>query len=185
MNTSISKRSSALATLVACVLVSACGTPAPAPVAQAASRPAPVAAPAPIPAPAPVVVQSAPPPVVYAPAPAPVVIMEKLNPEPTGPISSPGAGALREGLAAFQKRDYRTAEAKLAQSQEQGLSQLNEVLQAYKTQAFVYCLSKRTAKCEEAFAEVLSLEPSFNLSSTERNPAWSATFAKVKNRMRK
>jgi hypothetical protein len=174
----------ALATGLAAVFLAACNTlpaaaPA-APVAQDAPRPAPAA-------PVSVAGQPAPPPaVVYTPAPATVVSSQKSSPVRVGTISSPGAGALRDGLAAFQKRDYRSAEAKLALSQEQGLSQLEEVQQAYKTQAFVYCLSKRTVKCEEAFTQLLSLDRSFDLSSAERrNPAWAASFARVKQRMRK
>jgi hypothetical protein len=152
-----------------------------APTAQTAPRPATAPAPvsvAPQPAPAPAV--------VYAQAPAPVNIQQNAKPVQDQGISSPGLGALREGLAAYQKRDYRTAEAKLALSQAQGLSQLEEVQQATKTLAFVYCLTKRTVQCEEYFTELLSLDRSFDLSSAERrNPAWAASFAKVKNRMRK
>jgi hypothetical protein len=178
-----STRLAALVTVFSALLLAACSTPKPpAPAPQAAPR----ATPAPAPAPAAVVVQPAPPPVVYAPAPAPVTITKKSEPTPSGPITSAGAAALREGIASYQKRDYRTAEAKLALSQQQGLSQLDDVLQAYKHQAFIYCLSKRTVKCEEAFTEALSLDRSFDLSSTERrNPAWAASFAKVRNRMRK
>lgn len=179
----------ALTALCAAALLAGCGstpTAAPAaPVAQATPRPA--AAPAPASAPVYVAPPAAPvaPPVVYTPPPAPVIIQQNASPAQGAPIASAGATALREGLAAYQKRDYRTAETKLAQSQEQGLSQFDEVVQATKTQAFIYCQSKRTAKCEEAFTELLSLEPTYNLSSSERNPAWTATFAKVKNRMRK
>ncbi len=173
-----------LATAFSAVFLAACSS---APTATPVAPVARAAAPAPAAAPVYVTPQSAPPPVVvYAPAPAPVVSMQPSSSVQAAPISSPGADALREGLAAFQKRDYRTAEAKLAQSQEQGLSQLNEVQQAYKTQAFVYCQSKRTVKCEEAFTELLSLDRTFELSSSERrNPAWASTFAKVKQRMRK
>jgi pyruvate/2-oxoglutarate dehydrogenase complex dihydrolipoamide acyltransferase (E2) component len=186
MHAHTSKRLPALATAFACLFLTACSTtPTSAPVAptaQAAPRPAPapapvVAAPQPAPAPAPAV--------VYTPAPAPIYSQQNYSPVQGQTISSPGLSALREGLAAFQKRDYRTAEAKLAQSQQQGLSQLEEVQQATKTQAFVYCLTKRTAKCEEAFTELLSLDRSYDLSGADRrNPAWAASFAKVKNRMR-
>jgi pyruvate/2-oxoglutarate dehydrogenase complex dihydrolipoamide acyltransferase (E2) component len=184
MHTHTSKRLPALATAIACLFLTACSTtPTSAPVAataQAVPRPAPAPAPvvaAPQPAPAPAV--------VYTPAPAPIYSQQNYSPVQGQTISSPGLSALREGLAAFQKRDYRTAEAKLAQSQQQGLSQLEEVQQATKTQAFVYCLTKRTAKCEEAFTELLSLDRSYDLSGADRrNPAWAASFAKVKNRMR-
>jgi tetratricopeptide (TPR) repeat protein len=100
--------------------------------------------------------------------------------------ASPGADALREGLSAYQNGNYRLAESKLAESHRQGLTQLEEVQQAHKTQAFIYCNTKRSMECEEAFQEALSLDPSYELSASERkNRVWASTFARVKQRMRK
>jgi Tfp pilus assembly protein PilF len=100
--------------------------------------------------------------------------------------TSPGAEALREGLAAYQKGNYRLAETKLSESHRQGLTQLEEVQQAHKTQAFIFCNTKRSVECEDAFQEALSLDPTYALSASERkNRVWASTFAKVKQRMRK
>lgn len=99
---------------------------------------------------------------------------------------SPGTDTLREGLAAYQKGNYRLAESKLSESLRQGLTQLEEVQQAHKTQGFIYCSTKRNLECEEAFQEALSLDPSYELTASERkNKRWASTFAKVKQRMRK
>lgn len=163
----------ALAPLFAAVLLAACSSSkkqVEAPVAVAAPAPAPVEAPPPppAPAPAPVVVAAAQP----APAPAPAVA-----------TASPGAAALRDGVAAYQKGQYRTAEIKLAESQKLGLNYVDELLQAHKTQAFVYCQTRRYAQCEKSFDSALSLDNRFDLTRAERgNPAWAATFAKARKR---
>jgi tetratricopeptide (TPR) repeat protein len=100
--------------------------------------------------------------------------------------TSAGAQALREGLAAYQKGNYRLAETKLRESNRQGLTQLEEVQQANKTLAFIYCNTKRFLECEEAFHEALSLDPTYELSAAERkNRRWASTFTKVKQRLRK
>jgi hypothetical protein len=60
------------------------------------------------------------------------------------------------------------------------------VQQSHKTQAFIYCNTKRNLECEEAFQEALSPDPSYELSAAERkNRVWASTFARVKQRMRK
>ncbi|MGA8514550.1 MAG: tetratricopeptide repeat protein [Burkholderiaceae bacterium] len=100
--------------------------------------------------------------------------------------ASPGADTLREGVSAYQKGNFRLAESKLSESLRQGLTQLEEVQQAHKTQGFIYCSTKRSMECEEAFQEALSLDPSYELTASERkNKLWASTFAKVKQRMRK
>jgi hypothetical protein len=145
--------------------------------AACASKPAPAPTPAPppevaaAPAPAPVPVQAPAP----APAPAPVVV-----------ATSPGAVALNDGVAAFQKGEYRRAEAKLAESQKLGLNYSDEQQRAYKTQAFLYCVTKRTALCEKSFQSAFNINSAFELTRAERgHPVWGPVFAKVQKRQPK
>jgi Tfp pilus assembly protein PilF len=109
---------------------------------------------------------------------------------PSGPTSAPfferpsaGAVALNEGVAAFNLGEYRLAETKLAESFSQGLTNTPDILRAYKTQAFVYCVTMRTAQCEKSFETALGVDKKFDLSPSERqHPVWGPVFAKIHKR---
>lgn len=142
-----------VSSLLAAALLAACATP-----------------PAEPPPPAPVVAAPAPAPTVVAPPPAP----------PAPPAVSPGAVALREGIAAFGTGEYKRSEAKLLESQKLGLNQTSEQVQAHKTKAFLYCVTRRTALCEKSFAEAFDADKSFDLTRAERgHPVWGPVFTKV------
>jgi hypothetical protein len=162
----LSSRHTALVPLLAAAVLVACASkPEPAP----APTPPPAVAAAPTPAPAP------PPATAPAAAPAPVVV-----------ATSPGALALNDGVAAFQKGDYRRAEAKLAESQKLGLNYSDEQQRAYKTQAFLYCVTKRTALCEKSFQSAFDINSAFELTRAERgHPVWGPVFAKVQKKQPK
>jgi hypothetical protein len=129
---------------------------------------------------APVVVAPAPAPAA-PPAPAPVA-----TPAPAVTASSPGASALSEGVAAFQQGEYRRAEVKLAESQKLGLNFSDEQQRAYKTQAFLYCITKRTAQCEKSFQSAFDINRGFELTRAERgHPVWGPVFAKVQKKQPK
>ncbi len=151
-------------------------------------------APAPTPAPAPVVVQAAP---VPAPAPAPAQAPVNVAPAPTAapaPVvnapavskTSPGLAALNEGVASFQKGEYRRAETKLAEGQKLGLNYVDELVRAHKTQAFLYCVTRRMAQCEKSFQSAFELDSTFDLARGERgHPVWGPVFTKVKKKQTK
>ncbi len=158
-------RLATLATLsgICAAVITGCATPAAEPTPPPAPAPAPVAAPAP---PAP---QPAPPPPVAA-----------------APVASPGAAALRDGTAAFNQGDYKRAEAKLLESQKLGLNLTSEQLQAHKTKAFLYCVTRRTALCEKSFTEAFGTDSGFELTRAERgHPVWGPVFAKVQKKQPK
>ncbi len=97
---------------------------------------------------------------------------------------SAGAGALREGVAAFNLGEYGRAEKKLLQSFAQGLTNTPDLLQGHKTQAFVYCVTARTALCEKSFTAALSVDKKFKLSDNEQlQPVWGPVFSKVQRRV--
>jgi hypothetical protein len=100
--------------------------------------------------------------------------------------ASPGAAALKEGMAAFDKGRLRLAEKKINAANKLGFTRLEEVQQAHKTLAFIQCGTHRPVQCEKSFEEALKLDPTFKLSAVERkNPLWTPTFNKVKQRMSK
>lgn len=153
MNTPLQFRLFIVPCLLAAALLAACATP-----------------PAEPPAAAPVVVAPAPAPAVVTPPPAP----------PAAPAPSPGAAALRDGTAAFGAGDYKRSEARLLESQKLGLNQPSEQLQAHKTKAFLYCVTRRTALCEKSFTEAFDVDKSFDLTRAERgHPVWGPVFTKV------
>jgi hypothetical protein len=96
---------------------------------------------------------------------------------------SAGAAALGQGIAAFNLGEYGVAERKLSESFKLGLTNTPDLLKGHKTQAFVYCVTARTALCEKSFEAALTIDRKFSLSSAERQqPAWSQVFAKVQKR---
>jgi pyruvate/2-oxoglutarate dehydrogenase complex dihydrolipoamide acyltransferase (E2) component len=155
-----------LSALFTAVLLTACAT-----------APAPEPTPAPAPATAPVAAAPAPAPAPATPAPAPA-------PAPVA-APSPGAAALRDGVAAFQQGDYRRAETKLNESQKLGLNLYDEQIQAHKTKAFLYCVTRRTALCEKSFEAAFAMNRAFDLTRAERgHPVWGPVFAKVQKKTR-
>jgi tetratricopeptide (TPR) repeat protein len=99
---------------------------------------------------------------------------------------SPGAAALKQGMALFDKGLLGKAEKMVNKANQLGFTRLEEVQQAHKTLAFIQCGTNRPAKCEKSFEEALKLDPSFKLSAVERkNPLWTPTFNKVKQRLSK
>ncbi len=87
---------------------------------------------------------------------------------------------MRDGMAAFGTGEYKRAETKLLESQKLGLLLSSEQLQAHKTKAFMYCITRRSALCEKSFAEAFRLDKTFDLTRAERgHPVWGPVFAKV------
>lgn len=144
------------------LLLAGCKSAPPAPAPEpAAPPPPPPALPPPPPPPAP------PPP---PPAPPPVA----------SPVVSGGAAALRDGVTAFETGQYSRAEAKLAEATRLGLYTIEEQTRMHKTQAFLYCVTKRRASCEKSFQSAFAIDPNFDLTRAERgHPVWGPAFAKV------
>lgn len=106
---------------------------------------------------------------------------------PSGPplIERPsaGAGALRESALALDRGEYGRAEAKVTEGFKLGLTNTPDLLRGHKTQAFVYCVTGRTAQCEKSFEAAFAVDKKFNLSPSERQqPIWGPVFAKVQKR---
>ena len=50
-------------------------------------------------------------------------------------------------------------------------------IEAYKLQAFSYCVSKYPRLCEDSFARILALDPAFELAPNEAgHPVWGPVF---------
>lgn len=119
-----------------------------------------------------------------APVAAPMAGPEPVAPAlPVTPARSAGADALREGLAAYQLRNWRRAETQLNEALRAGLHAAEQI-DAHKTLAFTYCVTQRTKLCEQSFGHALAVEPRFELSRAERgHPLWGPVFTRVQRRM--
>jgi hypothetical protein len=123
----------------------------------------------------------APAPVVQAPAPAPAPAPEPPAPPPAPAVT--GAEPLREGLAAYQAADYRRAETRLQDALRLGIP-TSDQLQAHKTLAFIYCVTRRAPQCEKSFETAFEVAKTastpFELSRAERgHPQWGPVYSRV------
>ncbi len=54
-------------------------------------------------------------------------------------------------------------------------------IEAYKLQAFSYCVSKYAQLCEDSFTRILALDPAFELAPNEAgHPAWGPAFQRAR-----
>lgn len=54
-------------------------------------------------------------------------------------------------------------------------------VEALKLQSFSYCVTDYTQLCKDSFARILQLQPSFELTPTEKNhPQWGPVFQQAK-----
>lgn len=140
----------------------------------AACAPVPVAPP---PAPAPVEQPAPPPPPPPPPPPAPP------PPPPVGVIelsARRAEGGLLSGLRAYEDGEYRQAESRLKGALAAGLASPKDRAAAHKTLAFVYCTSKRTKLCEQAFRDARAADPAFALNKAEAgHPAWGPVYRRT------
>ncbi|MCS3508061.1 hypothetical protein D3C87_1761680 [compost metagenome] len=55
-------------------------------------------------------------------------------------------------------------------------------IEAYKLQAFSYCVSRYAQLCEDSFARILALDPAFELAPNEAgHPSWGPVFQRARN----
>ncbi|MGV2864188.1 TssQ family T6SS-associated lipoprotein [Achromobacter sp. ESBL13] len=55
-------------------------------------------------------------------------------------------------------------------------------IEAYKLQAFSYCVSRYTQLCEDSFARILALDPAFELAPNEAgHPSWGPVFQRARS----
>lgn len=54
-------------------------------------------------------------------------------------------------------------------------------IEAYKLQAFSYCVSRYAQLCEDSFVRILTLDPSFELAANEAgHPSWGPAFQRAR-----
>jgi hypothetical protein len=59
-------------------------------------------------------------------------------------------------------------------------------IEAYKLQAFSYCVSRYPQLCEDSFSRILALDPAFVLAPNEAgHPAWGPVFQRAREQASK
>ncbi|CAB3843765.1 MULTISPECIES: TssQ family T6SS-associated lipoprotein [Achromobacter] len=59
-------------------------------------------------------------------------------------------------------------------------------IEAYKLQAFSYCVSRYAQLCEDSFARILALDPAFELAPNEAgHPSWGPAFQRARSQAAK
>ncbi len=104
------------------------------------------------------------------------------------PASPPEKPPTPEALAQLQQvRDqysagrYGEVIRQVARSDELASSSKAVRIEAYKLQAFSYCVSRYAQLCEDSFARILQLDPAFELAPNEAgHPVWGPVFQRAK-----
>ncbi len=70
---------------------------------------------------------------------------------------------------------------RVARSDELAASSKAVRIEAYKLQAFSYCVSRYAQLCEDSFRRILQIDPSFELAPNEAgHPIWGPVFQHAK-----
>lgn len=109
------------------------------------------------------------------------------------PSSPPEKPPTPEALAQLQQvRDqysagrYGEVIRQVAKSDELASSSKAVRIEAYKLQAFSYCVSRYAQLCEDSFARILLLDPAFELAPNEAgHPVWGPVFQRAKGQASK
>ncbi|MBB1623998.1 TssQ family T6SS-associated lipoprotein [Achromobacter sp. UMC71] len=109
------------------------------------------------------------------------------------PSSPPEKPPTPEALAQLQQvRDqysagrYGEVIRQVAKSDELASSSKAVRIEAYKLQAFSYCVSRYAQLCEDSFARILQLDPAFELATNEAgHPVWGPVFQRAKGQASK
>lgn len=103
------------------------------------------------------------------------------NPNP--PAASQASAeqqALRDGIELYNKGQFNDAIKRLGSADISNGSKAGQV-QAYKYQAFSYCVTSRQTLCRQAFEKAFKLDASFDLLPGEHgHPLWGPAFARAK-----
>jgi len=97
--------------------------------------------------------------------------------DPETPPSQAALDQLQQVRRQYADGRYGEVIRKVATSDELAASTRPVRIEAYKLQAFSYCVSGYAQLCEDAFLRVLRIEPSFTLAANEAgHPLWGPVF---------
>lgn len=105
------------------------------------------------------------------------------------PASAPDRPPTPQALEQLQQvRDeysaghYGEVIRRVARSDELAASSKAVRIEAYKLQAFSYCVSRYAQLCEDSFGRILQIDPAFELAPNEAgHPVWGPVFQRAKS----
>lgn len=109
------------------------------------------------------------------------------------PASAPDRAPTPQALEQLQQvRDqysaghYGEVIRGVARSDELAASSKAVRIEAYKLQAFSYCVSRYAQLCEDSFSRILQIDPNFELAPNEAgHPVWGPVFQRAKSQAAK
>ncbi|KAK53972.1 hypothetical protein L518_0012 [Bordetella bronchiseptica MBORD675] len=99
------------------------------------------------------------------------------QPAAEAPATPAALQALAEVRTEYGAGHYGEVIRRVARSDELAAAPKAVRIEAFKLQAFSYCVSNYTQLCEDAFVRILHLDSSFTLAPNEAgHPAWGPVF---------
>lgn len=103
--------------------------------------------------------------------------------DPPARIEGKAEDLLRTGIQAYDDGRYPEARTRLRDALEEGLANTKDRVTAHKYLGFIYCSSRETVLCRDAFRRALEIDPTFNLSPAEAgHPLWGPVFKLLKGK---
>lgn len=100
---------------------------------------------------------------------------------PEAPATPQALEQLQQVRDQYAAGHYGEVVRQVAKSDELAGSTRAVRVEAYKLQAFSYCVTRYTQLCVDSFARILALDPSFELAPNEAgHPAWGPAFQRAR-----
>ncbi|AZS82390.1 MULTISPECIES: TssQ family T6SS-associated lipoprotein [Achromobacter] len=109
-----------------------------------------------------------------------------ISSRPESPPSAEALAQLQQVRDIYGAGRYGEVIRTVATSDELASSTKAVRIEAYKLQAFSYCVSRYAQLCEDSFARILALDPSFELAPNEAgHPSWGPVFQRARDQAAK
>lgn len=103
------------------------------------------------------------------------------KPKPESPPTAEALAELQQVRDQYSAGQYGEVIRGVARSDTLATSSKAVRIEAYKLQAFSYCVTRYTHLCEDSFARILVLDPAFELAPAEAgHPVWGPVFQRAR-----
>ncbi len=103
------------------------------------------------------------------------------SPQPEGPPTAQALDQLQQVRDQYRAGRYGEVIRSVATSDALATSTKAVRIEAYKLQAFSYCVSQYPQLCEDSFSRILDLDPAFVLAPNEAgHPVWGPAFQRAR-----
>ncbi|EHK68316.1 TssQ family T6SS-associated lipoprotein [Achromobacter arsenitoxydans] len=103
------------------------------------------------------------------------------SPQPESPPTAEALSQLQQVRDQYGAGRYGEVIRNVATSDTLATSSKAVRIEAYKLQAFSYCVSRYTQLCEDSFSRILALDPAFELAANEAgHPVWGPAFQRAR-----